>query len=104
MDRGPASPYLAVMLELHSRRVIGWAVSNRLKKDSAIRALNMVIALRWPPKGCIQHSDRGSQGGSHDYQKVLRQHGLKPSMSSKGNCYDNAVFETFFKTLKAELI
>lgn len=96
--------YLAVMLDLHSRRVIGWAVSNRLKKDLAIRALNMAIALRRPPKGCIQHSDRGSQYCSHDYQKVLRQHGLKPSMSGKGNCYDNAVVETFFKTLKAELI
>lgn len=96
--------YLAVMLDLHSRRVIGWAVSNRLKKDLAIRALNMAVALRRPPKGCVQHTDRGSQYCSHDYQKILRRHGLVASMSGKGNCYDNAAVETFFKTLKAELI
>ena len=96
--------YLAVVLDLHSRRVIGWAVSNRMKRDLAIRALNMAIALRRPPKGCIHHSDRGSQYCSHDYQKILRQHGFAKSMSGKGNCYDNAAMETFFKTIKAELI
>ncbi len=96
--------YLAVVLDLYSRRVIGWAVSNRMKRDLAIRALNMAIALRRPPKGCIHHSDRGSQYCSHDYQKLLRQHGFKVSMSGKGNCYDNAVMETSFKTIKAELI
>lgn len=96
--------YLAVVLELYSRRVIGWAVSNRMKRDLAIRALNMAIALRRPPKGCIHHSDRGSQYCSHDYQKLLRLHGFKVSMSGKGNCYDNAAMETFFKTIKAELI
>jgi transposase InsO family protein len=96
--------YLAAVLDLHSRRVIGWAVSNRMKRDLAIRALEMAIALRRPPKGCIHHSDRGSQYCSHDYQKILRQHGFKVSMSGKGNCYDNAAMETFFKTIKAELI
>jgi transposase InsO family protein len=115
--------YLAVILDLHSRRVIGWAVSNRMKRDLAIRALDMAVALREPPSGCIHHSDRGSQYCSHDYQKRLRQHGLKVSMSGKGNCYEfkqvrasgskdpgdhlkaqNAVVETFFKTIKAELI
>ena len=96
--------YLAVVLDLHSRRVIGWAVSNRMKRGLAIRALNMAIALRRPPKGCVHHSDRGSQYCSHDYQKILRQHGFKVSMSGKGNCYDNAAMETFFKTIKAELI
>jgi putative transposase len=96
--------YLAVVLDLYSRRVIGWAVSNRMKRDLAIRALNMAIALRRPPKGCIHHSDRGSQYCSHDYQKILRQHGFEVSMSGKGNCYDNAAMETFFKTIKAELI
>ena len=84
--------------------MIGWAVSNRMKRDLAIRALKMAIALRSPPRDCIFHSDRGSQYCSHDYQKVLREHGLKPSMSGKGNCYDNAAVETFFKTIKAELI
>jgi putative transposase len=96
--------YLAVILDLHSRRVIGWAVSNRMKRDLAIRALKMAIALRSPPNGCIFHSDRGSQSCSHDDQKVLREHGLKPSMSGKGNCHDNAAVETFFKTIKAALI
>ncbi len=93
--------YLAVILDLHSRRVIAlswfaskplsgdrWAVSNRMKRDLAIRALNMAIAFRAPPKGCIHHTDRGSQYCSHDYQKILRQHGFKVSMSGKGNCYD----------------
>ena len=115
--------YLAVILDLHSRRVIGWAVSNRMKRDLAIRAMNMAIALRRPPKGCIHHTDRGSQYCSHDYQKLMRQHGFKVSMSGKGNCYEfkdglrsrsddlgdhlkslNAAVETFFKTIKAEML
>ena len=102
--------YLAVILELHSRPSpvvlepiannwldIGWAVSNRMKRDLAIRALQMAIALRSPPRGCIFHSGRGSQYCSHDYQKILRQHDFQVSMSGKGNCYDNAALETFFK-------
>ena len=96
--------YLAVILDLHSWRVIGWAVSNRMKRDLAIRALKMAIALRSPPRGCVFHSDRGSQYCSHDYQKILCEHGFKASMSGKGNCCDNAAVETFFKTIKAELI
>jgi len=96
--------YLAVILDLYSRRVIGWAVSNRMKRDLAIRALDMAVALRQPPKDCIHHTDRGSQYCSHDYQKKLNKYSFKVSMSGKGNCYDNAVVETFFKTLKAELI
>jgi len=95
--------YLAVILDLHSRRVIGWAVSNRMKRDLAIRALNMAIALRRPPKGCIHHTDRGSQYCSHEYS-ILRQHGFQASMSGTGNYYDNAALETFFKTIKAELL
>ena len=96
--------YLAVILDLYSRRVIGWAVSNRMKRDLAIRALDMAVALRQPPKGCIHHTDRGSQYCSGDYQKRLKQHGFLVSMSGKGNCYDNSMVETFFKSLKAELI
>ena len=110
--------YLAVILELHSRRVIGWAVSNRMKRDVAIRALKMALALRQQPKGCIHHTDRGSQYCSHDYQKLLRPHGVLVSMSGKRNCYDNSavlrrenspldcflILLTFFKTIKAELI
>jgi transposase InsO family protein len=96
--------YLAVILDLHSRRVVGWAVSDRMKKDLAIRALDMAVRLRNPPEGCLFHSDRGSQYCSYDYQKKLQAYGLRPSMSGKGNCYDNASVETFFKSLKAELI
>lgn len=96
--------YLAVILDLYSRRVIGWAVSNRMKKDLAIRALEMAINLRQPSPGCIHHTDRGSQYCSHNYQKLLRDQGFRVSMSGKGNCYDNAAVETFFKSLKAELI
>jgi putative transposase len=96
--------YLAVIIDLYSRRVIGWAVSNRMKRDLAIRALDMAVALRRPPKGCIHHTDRGSQYCSGDYQKRLKQHGFLVSMSGKGNCYDNSMVETFFKSLKAELI
>jgi len=75
-----------------------------MKRDLAIRALKMAIALRQPTEGCIHHTDRGSQYCSHDYQKLLRQHGFQVSMSGPGNCYDNAVVETFFKTIKAELL
>jgi transposase InsO family protein len=96
--------YPAVILDLHSRRAIGWAVSNRMKRDLAIRALKMAIALRVQPKGCIHHTDRGSQYCSHDNQKILREHGFRVSMSCKGNCYDNAAVETFSKTIKAQLI
>ena len=80
--------YLAVILNLHSWRVIGWAVRNRMKRDLAIRALKTAIAFRSPPKGCIHHTDRGSQYCSHYYQKILPRHGFKVSMSGKGNCYD----------------
>lgn len=78
--------YPAVILDLHSRRVIGWSVSNRMKRDLAIRALKMAIALRAPPKGRIHHTDRESQYCSHDYQKLLRQNGFSVSLSGKGNC------------------
>ena len=96
--------YLAVIIDLYSRRVIGWAVSDRMKKDLAIRALDMAINLRNPPPGCIHHTDRGSQYCSHAYQKILKKHKFKISMSGKGSCYDNSVVETFFKTIKAELL
>ena len=85
--------YLAVILDLHSRRVVGWAVSDRMKKDLAIRALDMAVNLRRPPKDCIFHSDRGSQYCAYDYQKKLQAYGLQPSMSGKGNCYVNASVE-----------
>jgi len=79
--------YLAVILDLYSRRMIGWAVSNRMKRDLAIRALDMAVALRQPSEGCIHHTDRRSQYCSHAYQKRPKKHGFKASMSGKGNCY-----------------
>ena len=108
MIRGIICPtigvYLAVILDLYSRRVVGWAISNRIKQDLALRAVNMAIAIHRPPSGCIHHTDRGSQYCAHDHQKLLRHHGFKPSMSGKGNCYDNSAVESFFKSLKAEII
>lgn len=96
--------YLAVVIDLFSRRVVGWAVNDRMKRDLAITALQRAIAVRRPAAGLIHHSDRGSQYFSDDYQKILKDNGMKISMSGRGNCYDNAMVETFFKTLKSELI
>ncbi|UOA25283.1 hypothetical protein DSM110277_03737 (plasmid) [Sulfitobacter pontiacus] len=96
--------YLSGIIDLYSRRVIGWAISNRMKQNLALRTLDMAIALRRPPPGCIHHTDRGAQYCAHEYQKRLRRHKLLPSMSGKGNCYDNSAVESFFKSLKAELI
>ena len=96
--------YLAVIIDLFSRRVVGWAISNRMKQDLALRALNMAIAIRRPPPGCVHHTDRGSQYCAQDYQKLLRKHGFRVSMSGKCNCYDNSAVESFFKSLKAELV
>lgn len=93
-----------MILDPHSRRVIDWAVSNRMKSELAIRALKMAIALRSPQCGCIFHSDRGCQYCSHDCQKLLREPGFKMSMSGKGNCHHNAAVETVFKTSRAKLI
>ncbi len=75
-----------------------------MKQDLAIRALNMAVALCRPPPGCIHHTDRGSQYFAHEYQKIPRSHGFRVSMCGKGNCYDNSAVESFFKSLKAELV
>jgi len=96
--------YLAVVIDLYARRVVGWAVSDRLHKDLALRALRRALAVRRPAAGLLHHSDRGSQFCSLAYQAELRRHGLQISMSGKGNCYDNAMVETFFKTLKSEMV
>jgi putative transposase len=77
--------YLAVIIDLYSRRVIGWAANKRMKRDLVIQALQRAIALRRSPTGVIHHSDRGSQYCSHDYQKLLKKQGFKTSMSGKGN-------------------
>ena len=96
--------YLAVVIDLFARRVIGWAVSDRLNRKLALQALEKAITMRRPSKGLIHHSDRGSQYCSFDYQTKLKENGIMISMSGKGNCYDNAMVETFFKTLKSEMI
>jgi putative transposase len=96
--------YLAVVIDLFARRVVGWAVSERLHTDLALTALRRALALRRPAPGLIHHADRGSQYCSAAYQAELRAHGFQISMSGRGNCFDNAMVETFFKTLKSELV
>jgi transposase InsO family protein len=96
--------YLAVVIDLFARRVVGWAVADRLHHDLALAALRKALVMRRPAAGLIHHSDRGSQYCSIGYQAELRRHGILISMSGKGNCFDNAMVETFFKTLKSELV
>lgn len=96
--------YLATVIELHSRKIIGWSMGNRLHTQLITKALNMAVMSRKPPRGVILHSDRGSQYCSRSYQELLNKHGFICSMSGKGNCYDNAVMESFYHTLKIELI
>ena len=89
--------YLATVLDLHSRKIVGWAMSNRMTRQLA-------IWKRKPPKGFLHHSDRGSQYCSNDYQSLLKTHGIRCSMRRKRNCWDNAPMESSFHTLKTELI
>jgi putative transposase len=96
--------YLAVVPDLFSRQVVGWSMNASMERGLVIAALRMALQARQPSKGLLHHSDRGSQYASNDYQQVLTNHGICCSMSRKGNCYDNAVMESFFATLKQELI
>ncbi|PHS30392.1 MAG: IS3 family transposase [Methylophaga sp.] len=96
--------YLAMMLDLYSRQIIGWAMSERNNAKLVIDALQMALARRAIEKPIIVHSDQGSTYASNDYQCLLKQNGLLPSMSRKGECYDNAVAESFFGTLKTEWV
>ena len=96
--------YLAVIIDLYSRKVVGWAMDNRINRQLVCDALRMAIANRSPGKGWLHHSDRGSQYASDDYQSLLRTRDTTVSMSRKGNCWDNAVAESFFSALKKELI
>ncbi len=96
--------YLAVVIDLFSRRVVGWCMDKRQSKSLVIRALLMAINIRRPGAGLIHHSDRGSQYASLKYQAILKQHGIVCSMSRKGNCWDNAVVERFFSSVKREWI
>lgn len=96
--------YLATVLDAYSRQIVGWAMDKRMNRELVINALNQAIGRRNPSAGLILHSDRGSQYASGDYQKLLRNRGFICSMSGKGNCYDNAVMESFYATLKKDLV
>ncbi len=96
--------YLAVILDLYSRAVIGWAMGPRLTGELAQHALTMALQHRPPTTGLLHHADRGSQSAAIRYQQVLATHGIAVSMSRRGNCWDNACVESFFGTLKRELI
>lgn len=96
--------YLATVIDLYSRRVVGWAMSDRMTAKLVCDALMMALWRRKMPEGVTFHSDRGSQYCSRDFQRLIRKHKLRSSMSAKGNCYDNAVAESFFHSLKVEAI
>lgn len=96
--------YLAVVIDLFSRRVVGWSLANHMKTQLVLSALRMALGHRVPESGMVHHSDRGVQYASKEYRKVLKEHGIRCSMSRKGNCWDNAVSESFFATIEKELI
>jgi len=96
--------YVAVVIDLFSRRVVGWSIQRHMKTDLVLSALTMAVGMRLPPSGLLAHSDRGSQYTSYDYQSALKAHDIECSMSGRGNCWDNAVVESFFGTLKKDLI
>jgi transposase InsO family protein len=96
--------YLAAVLDLFSRRIVGWAMSARCDAALTQNALEMALSVRQPTTDLLHHSDRGSQYAAHDYQALLARHSITLSMSRTGNCYDNAVMESFFRTLKAECV
>ena len=96
--------YLAVILDLFARRVVGWAMGTTLERSLVLAALDMAVTGRKPAAGLLCHSDRGSQYASGDYQQALKNAGATCSMSRKGNCWDNAPTESFFATLKRELV
>jgi len=96
--------YLAVVIDLFSRRVVGWSMATHMRTGLVTGALTMALGRRLPRRGMLHHSDRGSQYASHDYRDALRDNGIVCSMSGKGDCWDNAVVESFFATLKKDLI
>jgi putative transposase len=96
--------YVAAILDLYSRRIVGWALSQQINSALVLMALSMALSHRQPPTGLLFHSDRGVQYASADYRRALRAAGLVGSMSRKANCYDNATMEAFWSTLKLELV
>jgi putative transposase len=95
--------YLATLIDLYSRKVVGWSMSDRIDRHLVLGALDMATVNRRPGAGLGHHTDRGSQYAAGDYRQALERHGMVASMSRKGNCWDNAVAESFFSTLKTEL-
>ena len=96
--------YLATVIDLYSRKVVGWSMDDTMKVSLVNDALNMALKHRTPKNGLVLHTDRGSQYASYEHRDLLKQYGIIQSMSRKGNCWDNSVAESFFKSLKNELV
>ena len=96
--------YLAGVIDLCSRRIVGWSMADHMRVELVSDALQMAIARRCPPEGLLHHSDRGVQYASEDYMHLIQSHNIQASMSGKGDCWDNAVMESFWSTLKTELV
>ena len=104
INTGEGWLYLATVIDLYSRRIVAWSMDDNIKVSLVNDALKMAIAQINPPLGLIWHTDRGSQYASYSHKDLLQEHGIIQSMSRKGNCWDNAVAESFFKTLKSNLV
>ena len=104
IETGQGWLYLAAVMDLYSRRIVGWAMRDHLRTELPLTALSMAISAQRPDAGLIHHSDRGIQYASADYRKVMQSAGFQLSMSRKADCYDNAPMESFFHTLKTELV
>ena len=104
INTGEGWLYLETVIDLYSRRIVAWSMDDNIKVSLVNDALKMAIAQRNPPLGLIWHTDRGSQYASYSHKDLLQEHGIIQSMSRKGNCWDNAVAESFFKTLKSNLV
>ena len=96
--------FLATTLDLFSRKIVGWAMDDHMRTELVTRSLQMAIDNRYPGPGLIHHSDRGSQFASKEFRSMLASHGMLASMSRKGDCWDNAVMESFYRTLKVERV
>lgn len=96
--------YLSAVMDVYSRRIVGWSMADHMESDLVADSLHMALQRRRPGKGLLHHSDRGVQYASEDYQHLLASHGITVSMSGKGDCYDNAMMESFWATLKTELV
>jgi transposase InsO family protein len=104
VETGEGWLYVASVLDLFSRKIVGWSMADHIRTDLVKDALQMALTSRQPERGLLHHSDRGVQYASGEYQRMLEKHHCICSMSRTGNCYDNAVMESFWKTLKTELV